>query len=479
LKALWQADLGGRLSSVVVAEGKLFVCSLDTDTVHALDASTGKPVWAFTASGRVDSPPTIWQGLALFGSADGSVYCLRASDGALAWRFRAAPEDRRMVAFDRVESVWPVPGSVLVHNGVVYCVAGRSMFLDGGLRMLRLDARTGRKLSETVMDDRDPQTKENLQSRAKGMNMPVALPDILSSDGRYVYMRSLPFDLEGNRKFIDIVNVKEQKGEDAHLFSPTGFLDDTMWHRTYWVFGRAWASGAGGYYQAGQNAPAGRIMVFDDTTIWGYGRRWQYYRWSTPYVNHLFATSKQAEIVLMTTPRKPDPAKAKKKGTLGQTPVTRFAYQWSDEMPVQVCAMVHAGRTLFVAGPPALIDEEEAARSLDDPQVRAKVAEQGEAYDGRKGAILSAVSAADGKGLASYRLASMPVFDGLAAAGGRLYLSTTDGKVLCLGAGTGRSLEPAGEVVIAPRSPDADKPLGKAPAGMRSGRGMGKKRQAA
>ena len=29
----------------------------------------------------------------LFGSADGCVYCLRASDGAIVWRFRAAPRD--------------------------------------------------------------------------------------------------------------------------------------------------------------------------------------------------------------------------------------------------------------------------------------------------------------------------------------------------------------------------------------------------
>jgi hypothetical protein len=44
-----------------------------------------------------------------------------------------------------------------------------------------------------------------------------------------------------------------------------------------------------------------------------------------------------------------------------------------------------------------------------------------------------AVSAADGKTLADVRLAAPPVWDGAAAADGRLYLSTTDGKVVCLG----------------------------------------------
>ena len=35
--------------------------------------------------------------------------------------------------------------------------------------------------------------------------------------------------------------------------------------------------------------------------------------------------------------------------------------------------------------------------------------------------------------LAEYRLDAPPVFDGLAAAGGQLYLATMDGKVACFG----------------------------------------------
>ncbi|NIM52242.1 MAG: PQQ-binding-like beta-propeller repeat protein, partial [Gemmatimonadales bacterium] len=71
LNGLWSADLGGRLSSVVIAEGKVFVAHVDAHTVYALDTKDGKQIWSYTASGRVDSPPTIHKGLALFGSADG------------------------------------------------------------------------------------------------------------------------------------------------------------------------------------------------------------------------------------------------------------------------------------------------------------------------------------------------------------------------------------------------------------------------
>jgi hypothetical protein len=42
-----------------------------------------------------------------------------------------------------------------------------------------------------------------------------------------------------------------------------------------------------------------------------------------------------------------------------------------------------------------------------------------------------AVSAADGKKLAECVLPAPPVFDGMSAAGGRLFVSTTSGEVVC------------------------------------------------
>ena len=432
-----------------VAGGKLFVASVDAHSVHALDSVTGERLWSFTAGGCVDSPPTIWRGRALFGSADGHVYCLSADDGRLVWRYRAAPENQRMMAFEQVESVWPVHGSVLVQNDVLYCVAGRSMFLDGGLRLLRLDPKTGRKLSETILDDKDPDTRENLQVHIRGLNMPVALPDILSSDGKYVYMRSLPFDLEGNRKFVAYVPVKEQQGDDLHLFCPTGFLDDSLWHRTFWGYGRAWASGAGGYHQAGRVIPAGRPLVFDDKRVYGYGRLWKYYRWTTPLEFHLFAANKQPEIVNAGTERKPI-RKGKKRGGSRTLSVTRFVPHWSDDVSVQVNSMVLAENSLFAAGPPDVEDEEESVKSLLDAETQKKLAEQSAAFEGKRGALLVAVSRDGGKKLAAYRLDFVPRFDGLIAANGRLYVSTLAGEVICL-SGAGQPLPPAEDVVVSAR----------------------------
>ena len=46
----------------------------------------------------------------------------------------------------------------------------------------------------------------------------------------------------------------------------------------------------GGYYQAGKFAPSGRILVFDEENVYGYGRKPQYLRWTTTLEHQLFAT---------------------------------------------------------------------------------------------------------------------------------------------------------------------------------------------
>ncbi|MCH8120136.1 MAG: PQQ-binding-like beta-propeller repeat protein [Planctomycetes bacterium] len=114
VSVVWKTELKGTLTAPVAWSGKVFVAKSDAHTVYALDRESGKILWHFTAGGRIDSPPTIRDGMVLFGSADGRVYCLRASDGELVWRFLAAPTDRRIAYFDQIESVWPVHGSVLV-----------------------------------------------------------------------------------------------------------------------------------------------------------------------------------------------------------------------------------------------------------------------------------------------------------------------------------------------------------------------------
>ena len=473
LTTKWRTPIDGKLSSLVSAGGRLVVAQVDKHTVHALNADTGETLWSYTVGGRVDSPPTIWNDQVLFGSADGYIYCLRADDGKLIWRFRAAPTDQRLMSFEQIESVWPVHGSVLVHDGVVHAVAGRSMFLDGGMRYLRLDAATGQKVSETILDNINPETGKPLDDDIAWPNLPVALPDVLSADDKYVYMRSQPFDFEGKRAGVPKpINAMQQTGEGAHLLCPTGFLDDTWWHRTYWFWGRTPASAAGAWYRAAYNAPAGRIMVFDDDNVYAFGRKPEHFPSTTILEYHLFSSAKEPDFKRLNTTvpgRKPaapskQPTRRPKakqsspgaKATAAPkakiTPARtkpgeihpswqaarrqlphRPVYAWSEEVPLQGRALVLAGKVLFVAGPPDVVDTQTTATAIDDPANQARLQTQVDAIEGRRGGVLWAVSAADGTKLTEFRLASPPTWDGMIAAGGRLYLSCLDGSVICLG----------------------------------------------
>ncbi|MCU0914213.1 MAG: PQQ-binding-like beta-propeller repeat protein [Planctomycetes bacterium] len=437
LAPAWNARIGGRLSSLTSDGVRLFVAAIDRHTLHAVDAARGRELWQYTAGGRIDSPPTVYRGHILFGSADGWIYCLRASDGVLAWRFRAAPAERYHVAYEQVESVWPVHGSVLVEDGVVYGVAGRSMFLDGGLRLVRLDPRTGRKLSETILDDKNPQTGKNLQAFIQQKKMPVALPDILSSDGQTIYMRSQRFDLQGQRLKIAPERQEDQEGS-PHLFSPIGMLDDTWFHRAYWIYGKNAGEGWGEWFIPGRLVPTGRILVFDDDRVYGYARDPEYLCNASVLEYRLFAAGKK------TAPERVKDVKEARQGVvdwharateLSRAQQSAVDPQWlSEHPPLLARAMVLADRTLFVAGPPDMVDERQVWGRYLEPGVRAKLEEQVRALDGQRGGILWAVKAGDGARLAELKLDAVPVFDGMIAVGGHLYLATTDGRILCLAA---------------------------------------------
>jgi hypothetical protein len=112
-------------------------------------------------------------------------------------------------------------------------------------------------------------------------------------------------------------------------------------------------------------------------------------------------------------------------------------HHWTKDVPLMVRAMVKAGDVLFIAGPADLIDEEETFKKLAarDPYVHVQLAQQDDAFNGKLGARLQAVSAVDASTLFEYQLNALPIWDGMAAANGRLYLSTANGAVHCFGRG--------------------------------------------
>ena len=67
------------LSSLSCAGGQVYVADKEKHAVYCLDAETGKQKWSYLTGGKVDSPPSISGGIAVFVCADGWAYALRAS----------------------------------------------------------------------------------------------------------------------------------------------------------------------------------------------------------------------------------------------------------------------------------------------------------------------------------------------------------------------------------------------------------------
>ncbi|MCP4257195.1 MAG: PQQ-binding-like beta-propeller repeat protein [Planctomycetes bacterium] len=466
LSEQWQVRLRGRLTPPVVSDNRVYAAARDEHTLYVCDFEDGRELWRFTAGGRIDSPPSVYGELVLFGCADGRVYCLRASDGELVWRFTAAPSEKSIVAFGQLESPWRVHGSVLMKDGIAYFTAGRSTYIDGGIRVFGLEPATGKVLYETCLDTW-ARTREDAENKPfiPGYHMEGANSDILVSEGDFIYLGQYKFDRSlkvqetpyvladpdkktnamgldelMNKSFVQSMEIMEKDEKvqrdwqlrvwpqmaqqhknkyggsnlgdrkmGRHVLSTSGFLDESWFNRTFWMYSDTWP----GFYIAHRASKTGQLLVVGPDKTYAV----QAYP-SRNLQSPLFTPAARGYLLLAddndNEPILPDYTRGVPKGigfTRGQPPV------WHDWVPVRIRAMVLAGKTLFVTGPPDVIDP-------DDPMA---------AFEGGKGGLLWAVSAADGKKLGEYKLESPPIFDGMIAANGQLYISTQDGRLLCMG----------------------------------------------
>lgn len=432
LSEKWATRAGGRLTAPVVAERLAFVAAVDQHTLYALDVDNGAVRWVYTAGARIDSPPTVDGGAVLFGCRDGWLYCLRADNGTLAWRFRVALADRMVGADGQLESAWPVSGSVLIRDSVVYAVAGRNSFLDGGLTVCGVDRVTGKLRYHRLIQGPwpGPEIGTSRQTPNPGFTMPGTSSDVLVADADGIYLRELRLDAAlstaqdvqpnfykdpggegegggGDVKFWDNLPHAERhavmddpaflhRGFFNHfpgrrLYTTTGLLDGDWHRRMYWAYGQVV-----GQYLVFRGDMGYAVRVFEANSREGGFNSGEGY---------VVLAGRSAERQLSSQ-------------TLYALPTDQTA--WRMRVPLRPQAMALAGDHLLLAGPP------------DNDRPRDALAW----LEGRQGGVLWLLSTADGRKIAEWKLASPPIYDGLAIAGDRLYWSGTDGRIRCWAEGS-------------------------------------------
>jgi len=385
LKVAWKKKVGSNLSAPVVAGGTVFLSIVDENAIVSLDAATGDRKWAHAACGKVDSPPTLCGNLVLFGTRTGWVYCLTSSDGELAWRFRAAPGDRLIMASDRLESPWPVNGSVLARAGKVVFTAGHSSLLDGGLYLYVLDAGTGELLEKKKFSEE--QVKVGRKPNPRDYGMKGAFSDILTWNNGVLASRASELEIS-----IDLDPDPNGSGF-MPVTSQTGFFDSHWFNRTKWNGGGA----------------SGHIISCDADSAYH----------AVAHVNNctsfFIPEGGSCDGVVDAPGASWLRADLKRDVTLGRRTRGKDGNWRHEEFGVCPWAMVAARENLFVAGFTLKID-------WDDPWA---------AFEGRSRGILVVLNKTTGEKLAEYQLPSPPVWNGIAAVEGRLFLTCRDGSVVC------------------------------------------------
>jgi outer membrane protein assembly factor BamB len=171
-----------RQSSPVVADGKVYVGSLD-GAVYALDATTGKEVWKFQTGNKVRATAFVNAGTVYIGSWDELFYALDAQTGAERWKANVGGEVQSTPVVTRATPVF-------THGLVITASRKASVFA--------LDAQNGKAVWEYNY----------------GNNMWVESSPFLTGD--VVYVGS-----SGSKMLVGI-NVKDGKQTTA-IYNTTTF----------------------------------------------------------------------------------------------------------------------------------------------------------------------------------------------------------------------------------------------------------------
>ena len=403
LEVKWTAKIGARLTAPIVSADSVYVADRDGHTLYALDRTTGKRRWSFISEGNIDSPPTYHKGLILLGSRGGWVYCLRATDGEMVWKFTGMPEQRLVCDSGKLESAWPVSGSILVFENTAYFAAGRSTFLDGGIGVFGLDPITGEMRHGRVLSGPYQDEKSNFPVPASGtFQLEGCKADIFSYANNELFVRQQAFK-------PNLEPIKPDDVHTLHIMASAGFLNDSPQHRTYWTVDRNLRYGGSmGSFGSG---PAGDIVAFDGNTFYevrGYapGRN----------LEGRGKGMKPTEIYSLHSGKLKDTAGKEDPNAIPG--FGRWEKRWNTPTPFAGHAVAASANTVLVAGVPMLPGY--------------TIADTNASYAGKKGGIAWLLDTNDGHQLQEIRFDAAPVWDGIAIAHQSYFICLNDGSVVCL-----------------------------------------------
>jgi hypothetical protein len=344
--------------------------------VTALKQKNGDVVWRYVVGGPVNSPPTYANGKVYFGSQDGYVYCLKARTGELVWKFLAAKNNRQICAIGRFESANPVIGSVMIDEGNVYVSAGRTSHIDGGIQLYALNMETGAINKYNSITG--PFTDFNTYEKSRDGLPAGQRPDVMMKEpgASEIYMLNVGFNKNLQRHY---------DSERGRFKAPTvfgtmnGFLDDKQFKRSHWNF-------KGGY---------ANLVSYDDSSLFAF---------------RMFESVQALTSEVFFIP-----------GTNGYT-LQRYIREgernkpgWKIKLPVRATAMLTTPDQIFLAGVPDFAPD-------DDPFA---------SFKGKLGAELYVVDIeSNGEKRQVAKIAAAPVYNGIAAIPGKLFLSLENGEVM-------------------------------------------------
>lgn len=126
---------------MVSASGLVFLGSTVDGTVRALDTASGKQRWVFYTDAPVRFAPAIWKDRIFVASDDGYLYALTLASGNLLWKRYGGSHEDMVLGNGRMVSRWPVRGAPLVLDDTLYFAAG--IWPSEGIFIYALDPQTG------------------------------------------------------------------------------------------------------------------------------------------------------------------------------------------------------------------------------------------------------------------------------------------------------------------------------------------------